>query len=94
MKTESHLEPGEGWGARGEEWGRLERLVELIVSRRTGEGFTEERRYEEQRERIRARVLARLEERDLAQRRRAHILVAGASALLLVGLVVMVVRRS
>jgi hypothetical protein len=85
VETARHSEPGEAWGARGEEWVRLERLLELA---RTAprEALTPT-----QREQFRERLLERLE-RNLVRRRRARVLIAAASSLSLGALLWTLVR--
>src|SRR5437764_1054994 len=85
METQNHLEPNEGWGegvVGGDEWARLQGLLELV--RREGQ------RTElspERREQIRERVLERLERHE-ARRRRWRAFVVGAGALLVAGILV------
>jgi hypothetical protein len=80
---------------RGEEWARVESLIALARSAYQTE-FTPERR-----DQIRQRVMERLEraDREREQRRRrrrrmARLLLAGASTMLLAGLLVKLVRRA
>ena len=84
METRNRLEPGEGW-PQGPEGARLQSLLEL-VRREQGMELSEERR-----ERIRARVLERLERTEI-RRRRVRALIAGGSAVLLAGLLLALVR--
>ena len=79
METGSHLEPGEGWGGRSEEWARLQSLLDLARQAHRTE-LSPERR-----DQIRERVLERIE-RNERRRRRLRALLAGASALFLGGL--------
>ena len=87
METGNRLERGEGWGPRGVEWARIERLLELARSAHREE-LSPERR-----ERIREGLLERLE-RNRIRRLRARRFVIGASAALLAGLLLVVVRRA
>ena len=88
METGKHLEPDEGWGERGgEEWARLQSLLELVRREQETE-LSPERR-----EQIRARVLERLERHE-AQRRRRRAIVRVASTVLLAGLVLTLVIRA
>ena len=87
METGRHPEPGEGWGEGGQDWTRLQRLLDLV----RGEQQTE--LSPERRERIRARVLAGWERYE-AKRRRRRALVAAASTVLLAGLWLMLVIRA
>ena len=79
------MEPGnrqesssEDWGVRGEDWARLHALLELARQAHRNALSPEER------DRIRERVLARLEQSE-ARRRRRRALLMGASAVLLAG---------
>jgi hypothetical protein len=88
MET-GRLEPGEGWGTEGgEEWARLQSLLELVRRENHRTELSPERR-----EQIRARVMERVE-RNERRRRRARAIVAGASSLLLAGLVLALVVRA
>jgi hypothetical protein len=87
METSKHPEPDEGWrqaGVTGEEWARLQSLLELVRREHHRTELDPERR-----EQIRERVMERLERQEARQRRR-RMLVARASALLLVGLAFLV----
>ena len=86
METGGHLDPGEAWGARGEEWVRLERLLELARAAHR------EVLAPAQREQIRERLLERLERNLVRRRQRARFLIAGASALSLGALLWTLVR--
>jgi hypothetical protein len=89
METGNHLEPSEGWGGEGgEEWARLQSLLELVRRENYRTELSPERR-----EQIRERLLERLE-RDERRRRRARAIVAGASAALFAGLVLALVVRA
>ena len=87
METSIQLEPARAWGQEyvgGAEWARLQSLLELV--RR------EHRRMEldpERCDRIRQRVVARLERAE-ARRRRWRAVVATAGAVLLLGLVLVI----
>jgi hypothetical protein len=74
VETATHLERGEAWGVSGEEWVRIERLLELARAAHR------DVLPPAQREQIRERLLERLE-RNLARRRRVRSLFAGAFAL-------------
>ena len=87
METGNHLEPDEGWGERGEDWSRLQSLLEL-VRREHGTELSPERRAE-----IRERVLDRLEKHEI-QRRRRRRFVAVASTVFLAGLMLTLVIRA
>jgi len=87
METGKHLEPGEGWGEGGEDWARLQTLLELVRREQQTE-LSPERR-----EQIRTRVLERLERHE-ARRRRRRAIVRVASTVLLAGLVLTLVIRS
>ena len=88
MESGNRLEQGEGWGEqRGEDWARLHALLELARQAHR------EALSPEQRERIRDRVLERLE-RNEARRRRRRALLAGVSAVLLTGLLATLVVRA
>jgi hypothetical protein len=87
METGRHPEPGEGWGEGGEDWTRLQTLLELVRREHRTE-LSPERR-----EQIRARVLERLERHE-AQRRRRRAIVAAASTVLLAGLWLTLVIRA
>ena len=84
METGNRLERRAGWG-RGEDWARIERLLELARSAHREE-LSPERR-----ERIREGLLMRLE-RNRIRRRRLRAIVTGASTVLLAGLLLMFVR--
>jgi hypothetical protein len=87
MET-GHLEPGEGWGESGvggEEWARLQSLLELVRRENHRTELSPERR-----ERIRARVMERVE-RNERRRRRARAILVGASTMLFAGLVLTLV---
>ena len=80
---------------RSEEWARIEKLIALARSAYDDE-FTPERREE-----VRQRVLAKLEQVEQARERRRNrrrvatrVFLAGASAMLLAGLVLKLVQRS
>ena len=86
MESGNQLEPGEGWSARGEEWARLQHLLELArIAHRTE--LSQERRDE-----IRERVLERLDRLE-TRRRRVRAVVYGVSGLLLAGLLLMLAFR-
>ena len=88
METGNHLEPGEGWreaGVGGEEWARLQSLLELVRREHQRTELSPERRAQ-----IRERVMERVESNE-RRRRRARAIVAGASTLLLAGLVLTLV---
>ena len=90
METE-HLEPGDGWGESGvggEEWARLQSLLELVRRENHRTELSVERR-----EQIRARVMERVE-RNERRRRWARKIVVGASAMLFAGLVLTLVIRA
>jgi hypothetical protein len=87
METRNHVEPGEGWGEGGEDWTRLERLLELVRREQQTE-LSPERR-----ERIRARVLEGWERYE-ARRRRRRAIARVASTLLLAGLVLTLALRA
>jgi hypothetical protein len=87
METSIHLEPVRAWGQEyvgGEEWARLQSLLELV---RRGHRSTE--LSAERLDKIRERVLARVEQAE-ARRRRWLAVVAGAGAVLLLGLALVV----
>jgi hypothetical protein len=86
METGRHPEPSEGRGERAGEWAGLQSLLELARRAHLTE-LSPERR-----EQIRERVLERLE-RNEVRRRRQRTLVAGASALLLAGVLLTLVVR-
>ena len=89
METGNHLEPSEGWGGEGvggEEWSRLQGLLDLVRREHQRMELSPERR-----EQIRERVLERWE-RFEARRRRVRAIVAGASVVLLLVAVAAVVR--
>ena len=91
METGNHLEAAEGWreaGVTSEEWTRLQRLLELVRREHQRTELSPERR-----DQIRERVLARVE-RMVRRRRRARAIAAGASAVLLAGLVLALVVRA
>ncbi len=86
METETRLE-------RSGEWAGLERLIALVRSAQEVE-FTPERR-----EQIRQRVLAKLDQAERERERRrnrrrvaARVFLAGASTVLLAGLLLKLVR--
>ena len=88
VETGTRLEPSA-------EWVRVQRLIALARSAYEVE-FTPERR-----EQIRQRLLAKLDQVERERERRRHrrrvaarVLVAGASAMLLAGLVLKLVQRS
>ena len=88
MET-GHLEPGEGWGTEGgEEWARLQRLLELVRRENHRTELSPEAR-----EQFLARVMERVEQ-DERRRRRARAIVVGASAMLFAGLVLTLVIRA
>ena len=87
METRKHPEPGEGWGEAGEDWVRLQSLLDLVRREQQTE-LSPERR-----ERIRARVLEGWERYE-ARRRRRRALMAAASAVLLAGLALTLVIRA
>jgi hypothetical protein len=87
METRNHVEPGDGWGERGEDFARLQSLLELVRREQQTE-LSPERR-----EQIRARVLERLERHE-AQRRRRRAIVRVASTVLLAGLVLTLAIRA
>jgi hypothetical protein len=87
VETGDRQEPSEDWGERGEDWVRLQSLLELArQAHRTAIS-------PEERDRIRDRVLARLE-RNEARRRRLRALIVGVSAVALAGLAVALVVRA
>jgi hypothetical protein len=86
METGNRLEPGEGWGARGAEWERIQRLLELARS------AAREELSQERREQLRERLLARLE-RDEIRRRRARFILGGAAVVVLAMGLSMLVRH-
>ena len=91
METGNHLEPNEGWreaGVSGEEWGRLQSLLELVRREQQRTELSPERR-----EQIRDRVLERVARYEL-RRRRWRRFVAAAGAALVAGIVVAVVARA
>lgn len=91
MEMGNHMEPSEGWrevGVGREEWGRLQNLLELVRREHQRTELSPERR-----EQLRERLLARLERIEL-RRRRARAIFAGASAVLLAGLVLTLVVRA
>ena len=88
METGNHLEPGEGWGEGGEDWARLQSLLELVRREQRTE-LSPERR-----EQIRERLMERLERNEVQRRRRRRALVAAASTVLLAGLVLTLVIRA
>lgn len=88
METGNQLEPSEGWGeGGGEDWARLQGLLELVRREHQAE-LSPERRAE-----IRERVLQRLEKLEV-QRRKRRALVRAASAVLAAGLVLTLVMRA
>jgi hypothetical protein len=90
METENHLEPGEGWregGLGGEEWARLQSLLELVRREQQRTELSPERRAE-----IRERVLARVARYEV-RRRRWRAFMATAGAALVAGVVVLVARH-
>lgn len=85
METRNHLDPNEGWaesGLGGEQWARLQSLLELVRREHLRTELSPERR-----EQIRERVLARFEQLE-ARRRRWRAVFVGASVALAAGLVV------
>src|SRR5262245_57468021 len=81
MESGNHLEPGEGWGEPGgEDWTRLQSLLELVRREHQAAELSPERR-----DQIRDRVLERIERHE-ARRRRLRAFVAAASTALLAGL--------
>jgi hypothetical protein len=87
METGTHLEPGEGWGeGGGEDWARLQALLELIRRENQTE-LSPERR-----DQIRERVLERIEQNEV-RRRKVRSIVAATSTVLLAGLVLALVIR-
>jgi len=87
METRNHLEPDEGWGEGGEDWTRLQSLLELVRREHLTE-LSPERRDE-----IRERVLQRLEMAEAQRRRRRRAFVA-ASTVLLAGLILTLAIRA
>ena len=90
MQTQNHLEPNEGWGGNigGEEWARLQSLLEIVRREQQRTELSPDRRAE-----IRERVLARVERYEVRRRRwRAFVRAAGAA--LLAGAVVALVVRA
>ena len=86
-----HLEPGDGWGESGfggEEWARLQSLLDLVRRENHRTELSAERR-----EQIRARVMERVE-RNERRRRWARAIVVGASTMLFAGLVLTLVIRA
>jgi hypothetical protein len=86
VETGNRLERGARWG-RGEDWARIERLLELARSAHREE-LSPERR-----QRIREGLLLRLEQNRI-RRRRARVFLTGASTVLLAGLLLMLVAQS
>jgi len=88
METGSQQGQDEGWGVQGEEWTRLHGLLELVKREHRMEELSPERR-----EQIRERVLERLDQIE-ALRHKVRVILTGASALLLAGLVLAVAIRA
>jgi hypothetical protein len=93
METGNHLAPAEGWGkdyVSGEEWARLQNLLDLVRREHLRTEMSPERR-----EQIRERVLERFEQAE-ARRHRVRTLVARTSLVLLAGmmLTVLIIRRA
>jgi hypothetical protein len=89
METGTHLEPGEGWGTGGgEEWTRLQSLLELVRQEQQRTELSPERR-----DQLRERVLERVERYEV-RRRRWRAVVVAASAALMAGLVLTIVIRA
>jgi hypothetical protein len=82
MQTETHLDPNEGWGVDrgGEEWARLQSLLDLVRREHRTE-LSAERRAE-----IRDRVMERVA-RNERRRRRRRVWFTGLSAALAIWLV-------
>jgi hypothetical protein len=79
MQTENHLEPNEGWGGNigGEEWARLQSLLDLVRREHRTE-LSAERRAE-----IRDRVMERIERNERKRRRRRRWVAAFSAALVI-----------
>ena len=88
METGSQQGQDEGWGVHGEEWTRLHSLLELVKREHRMDELSPERR-----EQIRERVLERLDQIE-ARRHKVRVILTGASALLLAGLVLAVALRA
>lgn len=90
METANHLEPGEGWGGEsgGEDWVRLQGVLELVRREHQRTELSEERRAE-----IRERVLARVEQYE-ARRRRWRRFVKAAGALLVAWMMLKVIEHA
>ena len=89
METRSHIQDSARWGAApGAEWDRLQSLLELARRAHRTEMDPERR------ERVRERVLARLERNRIRRRVARIVLAAGASIAMLAGLVMVARRRA
>jgi len=89
METGNHLESGEGWGeGGGEEWTRLQSLLELVRREHKRTELSQERR-----DQLRERVLQRIERTEV-RRRRVRAIVRAASAMLLAGVVLTLIVRA
>jgi hypothetical protein len=87
VETGNRLDRGDEWGGRGEDWVRIEQLLEL-ARRAHREELSQERR-----ERIREGLFEKLERRRI-RRRVARAFVTCASAASIAGLVLVLVRRA
>ena len=89
MQTRSHVEDSAKWGATpGPEWDRLQSLLELARTAHRTELDPARR------ERVRERLLARLERNRIRRRIARVVLAAGASIAALAGLLVVARRRA
>jgi siroheme synthase (precorrin-2 oxidase/ferrochelatase) len=91
METQNHLEANEGWaeaGLGGEQWERLQSLLELVRREHQRTELSPERR-----EQIRERVLARFEKLE-ARRRRWRLFFAAAGVALGAGIAVTLALRA
>jgi hypothetical protein len=91
METRNHLDPNEGWseaGVSGEQWARLQSLLELVRQEHQRSELSPERR-----ERIRERILARYEKLE-ARRRRWRVFLAAAGVALVAGAVATAALRA
>jgi hypothetical protein len=88
VESRTRVEQGdEGWGQPGAEWARIERLLALARSAARDELS------QEQRERIRERVLERWDSIQ-ARRKKVRAISVGASIVALAGVLLFVVSRS
>jgi hypothetical protein len=87
VETDKRLEAREELATQDPEWAALQGLLEFVRRAEPAELSPEVR------ERIRERVLQRLERHE-ARRRMAHTVLTGASAVLLAGLLLTFVRRA